>query len=73
MYGNFLYVDDLITTADARSAGVGAKLIAATRKQVQELGCAWLILDTVVENALGKRFYYRPGLLSGGTHFHQKL
>ncbi len=73
MYGNFLYVDDLITTADARSQGVGAELIAATRREAEKLGCAWFVLDTAAENALGQRFYYRQGLLGRGVHFHQAL
>lgn len=73
MYGQFMYVDDLVTTSDARSEGVGARLIEATRKEAQEMGCAWFVLDTAAENALGQRFYYRQGLLGRGIHFHQQL
>ena len=73
MYGKFMYVDDLVTTREARSQGIGAKLIDATRKKAQELGCAWFVLDTAAENALGQRFYYRQGLLGLGIHFNQQL
>lgn len=73
MYGKFLYVDDLVTTARARGEGTGAKLIAATRQEAKDLGCAWFVLDTAAENALGQRFYYRQGLLGRGIHFHQQL
>lgn len=73
MYGRFLYVDDLVTTADARSAGLGGKLIEALREEARSQGCAYFVLDTALDNAMGQRFYYRQGLLGRGMHFCQRL
>ena len=73
IYGKFLYVDDLITTAHARSDGVGAALIGAVREDARRQGCAHLVLDPGLGNALGPRFYFRQGLLAAGLHFRQPL
>ena len=73
MYGRFLYVDDLVTTADARSIGLGGKLIEALREEARSQRCAYFVLDTALDNAMGQRFYYRQGLLARGMHFCQRL
>jgi GNAT superfamily N-acetyltransferase len=73
IYGKFLYVDDLITTAHARSDGIGAVLIGAVRDKSKGMGCAHLVLDTGLGNALGQRFYFRQGLLAAGLHFREAL
>lgn len=73
LYGRFLYVDDLVTTASARSHGLGGKLIEALREEAKLGGCAHLVLDTALANSLGQRFYFRQGLLSRGLHFSQAL
>ena len=73
IYGRFLYVDDLVVTADARRHGVGGRLIEASREAARRQGCAYLVLDTALGNALGQRFYFRQGLLAQGMHFRQAL
>lgn len=73
LYGRFLYVDDLVTTADTRCFGMGGKLIDALREEARVQSCAYLVLDTALENAMGQRFYYRQGLLAKGMHFSQRL
>lgn len=73
LYGRFLYVDDLVTAADARGRGLGAALIDALRTEAREQACAHLVLDTALANSLGQRFYYRQGLLAAGMHFRQSL
>ena len=73
LYGPFLYVDDLITTADSRRHGVGEKLIDALRDEARQRGCAYFVLDTGLANALGQRFYFRQGMLTKGLHFCQQL
>ena len=73
IYGPFLYVDDLITTADSRRHGVGEKLLDALRDQARQRGCAYFVLDTGLANALGQRFYFRQGMLTKGLHFCQQL
>jgi len=73
IYGKFLYVDDLVATAHARGDGIGAALIDAVREEARQQGCAQLVLDTGLGNALGQRFYFRQGLLAAGLHFRQSL
>lgn len=73
IYGKFLYVDDLITTASVRSQGLGQQLIEQLRLQAKKQDCTYLVLDTGLENALGQRFYYRQGLLAKAMHFRQAL
>lgn len=73
LYGQFLYVDDLVTVASARRHGLGSLLIEALREEAQRQGCAQLVLDTALGNALAQRFYFRQGLLSKGLHFSQAL
>ena len=73
VYGRFLYVDDLVATAEARRRGLGAALIDAVREEALQQGCANLVLDTGLANALGQRFYFRQGLLAVGMHFRQAL
>ncbi|MBN3134587.1 GNAT family N-acetyltransferase [Pectobacterium punjabense] len=73
LYGRFLYVDDLVATADARHQGLGGLLIEAMREEAQRQNCAHLVLDTALGNALAQRFYFRQGLLSRGLHFSQAL
>ncbi|GAB3054495.1 GNAT family N-acetyltransferase [Stenotrophomonas tumulicola] len=73
LYGRFLYVDDLVSTLDARSHGLGGQLIDAVREEAQRQGCAHFVLDTALGNPLGQRFYFRQGLLARGMHFCQPL
>lgn len=73
IYGSFLYVDDLVTASSARGQGVGAQLIEALQAEAKKQGCAHLVLDTGLANALAQRFYFRQGLLSKGMHFTQAL
>ncbi|HEM7851011.1 TPA: N-acetyltransferase family protein [Burkholderia multivorans] len=73
LYGRFLYVDDLVTTAGARQHGLGAMLIGALRDEGRRQQCANFVLDTGLGNARAQRFYFRQGLLSFGMHFRQQL
>lgn len=73
LYGRFVYVDDLVTCATERGSGLGQRMIEAVRADAQRLGCAQLVLDTGLGNALAQRFYFRQGLLARGMHFVQPL
>lgn len=73
IYGRFVYIDDLVTTASVRSTGVGAALVDAVREDAYRHDCKQLILDTALGNSLGQRFYFRQGLLSRALHFGQAL
>ncbi|MFT4065462.1 GNAT family N-acetyltransferase [Paraburkholderia sp.] len=73
LYGRFVYIDDLVASSGARRHGLGAALIDAVREEAKNRGCAYLVLDTGLANALGQRFYFRHGLLARGLHFGQSL
>jgi GNAT superfamily N-acetyltransferase len=68
-----LYVDDLVTTADARSTGVGRALLAALAERAERAGCSVLDLDSAVRRADAHRFYMREGLTISSFHFARQL
>ena len=51
-----LYVDDLVTTADGRSEGVGHALLAELETRGRAAGCAVLDLDSGVQRHDAHRF-----------------
>jgi ribosomal protein S18 acetylase RimI-like enzyme len=63
VFGKFLYVDDLVARESARKQRWGARLLAGLRQIAAEHGCARLVLDTALTNALAQKFYFRAGLL----------
>ena len=73
MHGRFLYVDDLVTREGERGQGHGAVLMDWLKAQGKALGCAKLVLDTPLDNALGQRFYFRQGLLARSLRFNLPL
>lgn len=73
IHGRFLYVDDLVAEAMERSRGHGARLMDELKARGAALGCAKLVLDTGLDNALGHRFYYRQGLLAMALRFNIPL
>jgi GNAT superfamily N-acetyltransferase len=64
-----LYVDDLVTTVAARSAGVGRTLLGALADRAEAAGCTALDLDSNVQRANAHRFYMREGLTINSFHF----
>jgi ribosomal protein S18 acetylase RimI-like enzyme len=70
VYGRFLYLDDLVSDANARSKGYGAMLIAHVLEQAAALACSKLVLDTALSNSLAQRFYNRCGLLATSMRFN---
>lgn len=73
VHGRFLYVDDLVADAPERGQGHGERLLAHLRREGAALGCAKLVLDTGLDNALAHRFYYRQGLLAKALRFSMPL
>ena len=61
VHGSHLYVDDLVTKADARSQGHGAELLRYAEAEARRLDLTGLRLSTGVENEAGKKFYEREG------------
>jgi GNAT superfamily N-acetyltransferase len=68
-----LHVDDLVTTAAARSTGVGSALLAELRSRAQEAGCTILDLDSGVHRADAHRFYFRERMAITSFHFLHRL
>jgi GNAT superfamily N-acetyltransferase len=73
VYGRFLYVDDLVTREGERGGQWGARLLDETTRIAEDAGCAKLVLDTGLVNALAQRFYFRQGLLTGAMRFSKVL
>jgi len=73
MYGRFIYVDDLVVTANLQRRQLGEKLLDQVRQQTRALGYRFLVLDTGMHMPLAQRFYFRQGLLPLGMHFSQDL
>jgi len=73
VYGSFLYVDDLVTDETARRGRLGARLLDELTGIAEQAGCARLVLDTALSNALAHRFYCRQGLLTGAIRFGKDL
>lgn len=68
-----LYVDDLVTRAEARSSGVGRTLLAALAQRAEAAGCTVIDLDSGVQRADAHRFYMREGLTISSFHFARQL
>jgi len=68
--GHHMYVDDLVTDAEARSGGYGRQLMDWLKAETKAAGCTELVLDTPLTNVLGHRFYYRNGLLARALRFY---
>lgn len=73
LYGQFVYVDDLVVAQAWRQNGVGAQLLDSVRREAAREGSAHLVLDTGLHMPLAQRFYFREGLLAKGMHFVQPL
>ncbi len=71
--GKHLYVDDLVTTESARSAGYGGQLVAWLRHEANEQGCKVLHLDSGTHRAEAHKFYFDQGFNIASFHFSQQL
>jgi GNAT superfamily N-acetyltransferase len=68
-----LYVDDLVTAAVGRSAGVGHALLAELDRRALAAGCAVLDLDSAVHRFDAHRFYLRERMAITAHHFTKQL
>jgi len=71
--GRNLYVDDLVTSSNARSNGYGKALIDWLRNVARESGCTHLHLDSGTQRHRAHRFYLRQGMDIESFHFSEKL
>jgi GNAT superfamily N-acetyltransferase len=71
--GRKLYVDDLVTTSDGRSKGVGHALLAELETRAVAAGCTVLDLDSGVQRHDAHRFYFRERMHISSHHFTKAL
>ena len=67
--GRFLYVDDLVTAADARSRGHGALLLDWLVAEARRLCCTRVDLDSGTGRERAHAFYRRRGMDVTALHF----
>jgi GNAT superfamily N-acetyltransferase len=72
-WGKILYVDDLVTTASARSQSYGQHLFDWLLAHARVEGCAEFHLDSGVEKFGAHRFYLRNRMNISSHHFSLKL
>lgn len=72
-WGRFLYVDDLVTTENVRSRGLGSLLMDWLLAQASAAGCGQLHLDSGVQRFAAHRFYLRERMEITSHHFALKL
>ncbi|MFF7182902.1 GNAT family N-acetyltransferase [Streptomyces sp. NPDC008121] len=68
-----LYVDDLVTAASTRSAGVGRRLLAHLEAHARVEGCHEFSLDSGTHRTGAHRFYLRERLDIVAFHFSKAL
>ena len=68
-----LYVDDLVTTADGRSKGVGHALLEELESRARAAGCTAIDLDSGVQRHAAHRFYLRERMHISSHHFSKAL
>ena len=68
-----LYVDDLVTRSDRRSAGHGHAMLAELERRARDAGCTVLDLDSGVQRPDAHRFYMREGMPITSFHFTRTL
>jgi hypothetical protein len=73
IHGNFIYVDDLITSESQRGKKLGEKLLTYIFEEARAHHYSKVILDTGIGNSLAQRFYFRMGMLAMGMHFSYEL
>ncbi len=71
--GKLLYVDDFVTSEDARSTGVGAAMLRWLEEEAKRSGCSQLHLDSGVQRKDAHRFYFREGMGIFSFHFTKEL
>lgn len=72
-WGMFLYVDDLVTTAQARGTGLGQQLMTWLLELAQQQGCNEFHLDSGVQRFAAHGFYLKNRLHISSHHFSRVL
>lgn len=68
-WGRYLYVDDLVTRANARSRGCGSALVDWLVARARAMNCAQVHLDSGVHRHAAHRFYLMKRMDITSHHF----
>ena len=71
--GKFLYVDDLVTSASARSKGFGKIMLNCLREKARTAGCNYFRLDSGTARAKAHKFYFNQGFSISSFSFSEQL
>jgi len=72
-YGKYLYVDDLVTSANCRSKGYGKTLLDWLTEVASRENCVVIHLDSGTQRAEAHKFYFREGFHIASYHFAHLL
>ncbi|MCX2927387.1 GNAT family N-acetyltransferase [Streptomyces sp. NEAU-W12] len=67
--GRILFVDDLVTRPDRRSAGIATALITHLTERARSSGCHRVELDSGTTNVTAHRFYHARRMTIAALHF----
>ena len=71
--GKFLYVDDLVTSASARSKGFGELILNCLREKALAAGCNFFRLDSGTARSRAHKFYFNQGFSISSFSFSEQL
>ena len=71
--GKHLYVDDLVTSASARSKGFGEIMLNWLREKARAARCQYFRLDSGTTRAQAHKFYFNQGFSIGAFSFSERL
>jgi GNAT superfamily N-acetyltransferase len=71
--GKHLYVDDLVTSASARSKGFGELLLKCLREKALAAGCNFFRLDSGTARSQAHKFYFNQGFSISSFSFSEQL
>ena len=71
--GKHLYVDDLVTSENARSNGYGEQMVNWLRNEARKEACTVFHLDSGTQRGGAHRFYFSQGLTIASYHFSEEL
>jgi len=71
--GRYIQVSNLVVDKDARSKGVGKKILSEIEKIGIKLGCNKMVLDSYTENKRSHSLYFRENFYIRGFHFMKDL
>jgi len=67
--GKYMEIDNIVVSEEARSMGIGKKLMDYLQLKAEELGCGMIALDSYTTNFEAHKFFYNQGFVPKGFHF----